>query len=393
MHDPHGACCRHVELTIDGEPDGPLAGLTFAAKDVFDVVGHTCCAGNPEWLRTHEPAVATAPAVTRMLDAGATLVAKTLSDEFAYSILGRNHWYGTPRNPAAPDRLSGGSSCGSAVAVASGLVDCSLGTDTGGSVRVPATWCGILGMRPTHGAIDLRDTFPLAPTIDTAGWFAADYDTFRAVGEVLLPPDAPDRSGDAPPMVLGAADALAVTDPEIVSRLTPVLRQLPWAPPEPVTISEEPLAALADAFRVIQAVELREAHGRWIRDVEPAVGPDVQERWDAIWTIAEDELRDARRRRAAHADRMRELLTPGAVLVLPTSPVAAPLLTASSEELAQVRPTVIQLTAIASLAGLPQVTVPVPADPPVGLSLVGAPGEDRHLLRLAGLVAEAAARA
>jgi amidase len=400
VHDPLGACCRHVELTVDGAPDGPLAGLTFVAKDLFDVVGHRCCAGNPDWLRTHEPAVETAPAVARLLDAGATLVGKSLTDEFAYSILGSNHWYGTPRNPADPERLTGGSSCGSAVAVASGLVSCGLGTDTGGSVRVPAAWCGVFGMRPTHGAIDLRATFPLAPSIDTAGWFAADADTFRRVGEVLLPRRrdgeevaAASSSSGAPTTVLGARDVLEATESEIVRRLTAMLRQLPWAPPRPVAVSDEPLAALAEAFRVLQAVELRETHGAWFRRVSPSIGPGVRERVDAVWGVTDDEWRAARRRRVAHAERMRALLDPGTVLVLPTVPVFAPRRDASDAELGAVRPRVLELTAIASLAGLPQVTVPAPGTPPVGLSLVAAPGEDRWLLRLAGLVAEAATRA
>ncbi|HWI12737.1 MAG TPA: amidase family protein, partial [Burkholderiales bacterium] len=168
------AFCRHTHVELPGASSGPLAGLTFAAKDIYDVIGHRTGFGSPDWLRTHEPAASTAPVVQQLLDAGATMVGKTQTDELTYSLNGENAHYGTPVNVNAPGRIPGGSSSGSAAAVAAGLVDFALGSDTGGSVRAPASFCGIYGIRPTHGRVSLRGACPLAATFDTAGWFARE---------------------------------------------------------------------------------------------------------------------------------------------------------------------------------------------------------------------------
>ena len=184
--DTVGAFCRHTHADAAGAASGPLAGLTFGAKDIYDVAGHKTGFGSPDWLRTHGPAERTAPAVQRLLDAGAHLVGKTHTDEMTYSLNGENPHYGTPVNVNAPGRIPGGSSSGSAAAVAAGLVDFALGSDTGGSVRAPASFCGIFGMRPTHGRIPLDGACPLAATFDTAGWFARDATLLERVGRVLL---------------------------------------------------------------------------------------------------------------------------------------------------------------------------------------------------------------
>ncbi|MDP6620082.1 MAG: amidase family protein, partial [Nitrospinota bacterium] len=169
-----GAFCDWTEVHLPGKAGGPLAGLRFAVKDLYDVEGHVTGRGNPDWLATHGPAESTAPAVARLVEAGATMIGKTITDELAFSLFGENFHYGTPVNTRAPDRVPGGSSSGSASAVAGGLVDFAVGSDTGGSVRVPASFCGILGIRPTHGRISLEGCMPLAPSLDTVGWFAND---------------------------------------------------------------------------------------------------------------------------------------------------------------------------------------------------------------------------
>jgi len=209
MQDPCGAFCQHVDVHLPGAATGPLAGLTFAAKDLFDVAGSVVCAGNPDWLRSHAPAEKTAPAVQMLLAAGATLVGKTITDELAFSMSGENIHYGTPLNPAASDRISGGSSSGSASATAGKLVDFALGTDTSGSIRVPASYCGLFSMRPTHRRIPCEGVVPLAPSFDTVGWFARDASLLQRIGEVLLadhPPLTP------PTRVLFADDAFALVD-------------------------------------------------------------------------------------------------------------------------------------------------------------------------------------
>src|SRR6202047_790489 len=173
-------------LRIAGAPGGPLAGLTFAAKDLFDVAGHPTGGGNPDWGRGHPLPTRHAWAVQRLLDAGARLVGKTVTDEGALGILGEHPFDGTPPTRSAPDRVPGGSSSGSASAVAQGLCDTALGTDTGGSVRVPASFCGLYGIRPTHGRLDLSGMMSQAPSSDTTGWFARDADTFAKVSSVML---------------------------------------------------------------------------------------------------------------------------------------------------------------------------------------------------------------
>ena len=189
LPDPLNAFCSHSTAALKGAPGGPLAGLTFAAKDLFDIAGHVTGAGNPDWLRLHTPAPRTAPVVQTLLDAGADMVGKTHTDELSRGIFGENAHYGTPTNPRAPGRVPGGSSSGSAAAVAGGLVDFALGTDTGGSVRIPASFCGIFGIRPTHGRLSLDGVVGQAPSFDTVGWLARDADLLARVGAVLLKAD------------------------------------------------------------------------------------------------------------------------------------------------------------------------------------------------------------
>src|SRR5438034_4063347 len=186
MHDPLNAFCAHATARLQGAPAGPLAGLTFAAKDLFDIAGHVTGAGNPDWLALHQPAARTAPLVQRLVDSGASMVGKTHTDELSRGIFGENAHYGTPTNPKAPGRVPGGSSSGSAAAAAAGTCDFALGSDTGGSVRVPASFCGLYGIRPTHGRVHLSGAMAMAPSFDVAGWFASGPGVFRRVGHVLL---------------------------------------------------------------------------------------------------------------------------------------------------------------------------------------------------------------
>ena len=209
----------NLDVHVPGAPDGPLSGMTFAAKDIFDVAGHVTGGGNPDWQRTHGPAESTAPAVQMLLDAGATLVGKTHTDELTRGILGRNPHYGTPVNPAAPGRVPGGSSSGSASAVAGGVVDFALGSDTGGSVRMPSSFCGLYGMRPTHGRISLDGVLPQASIFDTVGWFARNAETFERAGRVLLRSTA---TGEEPQHLIVAKDLFEVVDENVREALSPV---------------------------------------------------------------------------------------------------------------------------------------------------------------------------
>src|SRR5713226_7893748 len=224
MRDPLNAFCTHSEARLKGAPHGPLAGLTFAAKDLFDVAGHVTGAGNPDWLALHPPAARTAPMVQRLVDTGADMVGKTHTDELSRGILGENAHYGTPTNPSAPGRVPGGSSSGSAAAVAGALVDFALGTDTGGSVRIPASFCGIFGIRPTHGRLSLEGMVGQAPSFDTVGWFARDADLLARIGEVLLGVEL--ARAPRPRHVLIATDAFAIAEAATSAALHPAAERI-----------------------------------------------------------------------------------------------------------------------------------------------------------------------
>ncbi len=382
--DPFGAFCPETHVALAGAPEGRLAGLTFAAKDVFDVAGHRTGFGNPDWLRTHPLATATAPAVQLLLDAGADMTGKTLTDELTYSLSGQNAHYGTPVNPAAPGRIPGGSSSGSASAVAGGLVDFALGTDCGGSVRLPASYCGILGIRPSHGRVSLGGVVPFTWSFDVAGWFARDADVFAAVGDVLL-----DDGGQmpSPSRLLYARDAFGLVGVGMAEALAPAVELAAdvIGQRRDIVVSPDGLPGWYETFRVIQAWEIWSNHADWVREVNPTFGPGIRERFEWASQVSDEAAEAARSRRADIVERIRGLFGEGDVLCLPTSPRVAPLLDAPQDELEnQVRAQAMSLLCIAGLAGLPQVTLPLATldGLPLGFSLVGPWGTDRQLLSL-----------
>src|SRR5262250_2020484 len=223
MQDDVNAFVPGPRIRIEGRAGGPLSGLIFAAKDLFDVAGHPTGGGNPDWARSNPVPTRHGWAVQRLLDAGATLIGKTITDEVSLGIVGENAFYGAPVNSRAPDRVPGGSSSGSAAAVAAGLCDTALGTDTGGSVRVPASFCGLYGIRPTHGRLPVAGMMPQAPSSDTTGWFARDAATFARVSSVLLGEAVPDG---LPKRLIIAVDAFGFADPEVAAALQPMVHRL-----------------------------------------------------------------------------------------------------------------------------------------------------------------------
>ena len=383
MDDPLGAFCRHVDVHIEGASEGPLAGLRFAAKDIYDVAGQTCCCGNPDWLASHPPAERTAPAVEALLAAGATLVGKTLTDELAFSLNGENHHYGTPVNSAAPDRIPGGSSNGSASAVAGGLVDFALGSDTGGSIRAPASYCGLYGLRPSHGAISLGGIMPLAPSFDTVGWFTRDPELLERVGQVLLGQGAPAQPG----RLLYATDAFERVLPQAAAPLADALDWLSstLGPAEPVRVAADGLDTWLAHFQALQWSEIWQSHGDWIGRCNPAFGPGIDERFQLASEVPDAAVEAAQAFRAEVADGLRRLLGDNTILVLPSAPGAAPLKGLPRDETVRYRNRALGILCIAGLGYLPQLSIPaaVSEGAPVGLSLVGAPGSDRMLLAAA----------
>jgi amidase len=381
--DELGAFCRHTHVTLRGAGSGPLAGLTFAAKDIYDVAGHKTGFGSPDWLRTHPDAARTAPVVQHLLDAGADMVGKTHTDELTFSLNGENAHYGTPVNVNAPGRIPGGSSSGSAAAVAGGLVDFALGSDTGGSVRAPASFCGIYGLRPTHGRISLEGACPLAASLDTAGWFARDAAMLERVGRVLLAEDADDT---VPARLLLAQDAFELAGHAAGSALQRGLDRVCdlLGKPEKVAVANEGLREWLDVFRTIQGGEIWAQHGAWIQEAKPNLGPGIRQRVQWSSTIAREEVARARERREAIARRMADLLDTDAVLVVPTVPDIAPLRGADPQETEDFRARALTLLCIAGLARLPQINLPYGKlnGCPIGLSLIGPRDGDMMLLAL-----------
>lgn len=386
--DEAGAFIPGPRLDIPGAASGRLAGLDFAAKDLFDVAGHPTTYGNPDWARTHPPAAGTAPCVAALLQAGAHLRGKTKTVELAYGLTGENVWHGTPLNPAVPDRFPGGSSCGSAAAVAAGSVDFALGSDTAGSVRIPASYCGLFGIRPSWGAVSLAGARGLAPSMDTAGWFARDAALLARVGEVLLP----ELGAGALGPLLRPGGAWTNAQPATAEALAPAFRALEalLGPALPVEVAPEGLAALYEHARCLQAEEVWATLGDWIEAEKPALGPGVAERFAAARAMDPAKAAAGRAFRRIYAARVRALLAGGAVLAYPTSPAPAPLLTATPAEQNAIRESTMGVTAMSGLAGLCEVTVPAgrAEGAPVGLSLAAVPGRDRALLALAATVAE-----
>jgi amidase len=368
---------------VTGAADGPLAGLSAAVKDMYDIAGSRTGGGSPDWLAAQAPARAHAAAVRAILEAGATVIGKTVCDEFFYSVSGANAHYGTPINPRTPGRLPGGSSSGSASATAAGACDFALGSDTGGSVRVPAAFCGLYGIRPTHGRLDPSGMMPMAPSFDVAGWLASGPGVFRRVGDVLL-----DRARVAAPIerVIVLEDAFEQADAEVAALLRSALddmgRDLPKARRE--RVAPDGLDPWRECFRIIQAGETWNTYRDFVTAHSPRLGPGIRERMEFAAKVSEREVVTAREQQAWARDHIRAKTPPGTVLALPTAPCVAPFRDTPAEGLESFRVRVMRLTCIAGLSGLPQVSLPIGsiAGCPVGLSFVGWAGGDEALLEL-----------
>jgi amidase len=367
----------------EGTAGGPLSGYKLAVKDVFEIAGLRTGAGNPAWLAEQPLAAISAPAVRLLLDVGAEWVGKTVTDELTYSLAGINAHYGTPVNPAAPDRLPGGSSSGSVVAVAAGHADIALGTDCGGSIRLPASYCGIWGMRPTHGRIAANGCFTLAHSFDTVGWFARDGASLARVFERLAHSVVAQAQSEPRPRLLVSDDVLALLDEPVRDAFTRKLAALSRQQPvSPMPRGSLDLQSWAGAFRILQAAEIWQQHGKWIRTRSPAMGEDVAQRFDAAGKIGAVEVAAAQSRRMEVATSMARTLDAGNLMLMPTVPTTAPRLDAPLSEVNNIRARSQQLLCIAGLAGLPQVSFPwLTVDgAPVGLSVIGPRGGDESVL-------------
>ena len=391
MYDSLNAFCTHSAARLQGAPGGQLAGLTFAAKDLFDIAGHVTGAGNPDWLALHAPASRTAPVVQRLVDSGANMIGKTHTDELSRGILGENAHYGTPINPKAPGRVPGGSSSGSAAAVAGGLVDFALGTDTGGSVRIPASFCGIYGIRPTHGRLSLEGVVGQAPSYDTVGWFARDADLLARIGEVLLGLDL--RQAQRPRHVIVATDAFAIAETATAAALAPAVERIRTAVGSEhrrvsVTV---PLAGWFSHQRAIQGREAWDTFGEWIDRHNPRFAFDIADNFVRGRETPNAVLAAAREFQAARRAELMAMLDQETILLLPTAPFPAPLRGQPRSTMWAQRTAISTLTTISGTLGAPQLSMPLALVDglPVGLSILARPGGDDMLFAFARSLAEA----
>jgi amidase len=371
---------------------GPLGGLNFAAKDLIDIAGTVTGCGNPTWAATHPPALVHAPVFEILLQAGARCLGKTITDEFAFSLVGENHFYGTPRNPKAPSRVPGGSSSGSASVVAAGEVDFALGTDTAGSIRVPAANCGIYGLRTTWGGISLAGIQPLAPSFDTVGIFALRPEILGRVIQVLSPSEAPPRIN----RVLMLEDAWQLADKDVAACRNEAARRLSAAGIESQSITLGELVpgdlgadffAWKTTFSAVQWPEVWSTYGAWLETVKPGLGPKIAENFANVKKASRDGLAAGLKNRLHARHALRAFLAPDTALCLPTAPSVAPERGRVDYDRSGTGylPRTLCLTAIAGLCGLPQISAPfATADGlPAGVSFLGAADTESALIALA----------
>jgi len=364
---------------------GPLSGLSFAAKDIYHVKGYPTSGGQPMLMALWGVQDRTAPVVQSLLDAGARFVGKTVTDELAFSMNGQNAHYGAPINGAVAERISGGSSSGSASAVSNRLCDFALGSDTGGSVRAPANHCGLVGMRPSQGRISLQDTMALSPSLDTCGWFARDVPTFARVAQVLLGDDAQPLPKQI--RLLAPSDMWALAIPGALKALKPVRQKIEQClgKAKTVRVMNDDMDTMYWHFRAIQGREAWDVHGGFLQRFRPVLGAAVAQRFDWSSKVTDDQVAKARAFREVWRAHMQDFLGTDGVLLMPTMPDVAPLIRQTDAELEVYRNRATSLLCVAGMAGLPQVSLPLASHQgaPLGISLVGPEGSDRSLVKLA----------
>jgi amidase len=385
--------------TFDLPPtgSGPLDGLCFAVKDVIDVARCKTGCGNPTWRDSHPTAVAHAVCVEQLLRAGARCIGKTICDELAFSLLGENYFYGTPLNQRAPDRVPGGSSSGSASAVACGLVDFALGTDTAGSTRIPASNCGIWGFRPSHGFISLAGVNPLAPSFDTVGVLAHSADVLARAVRVLL--GASSVSANEPETIHLIQEAFELSDAAVQQALLEFIRcvrnlfgeRVRETSLRDLAADGKDFANWADTFCMIQWAEINSCLGAWIAEAKPEFGPDVAASFELTSQLDRRRVTDALQQREQYFRRLYEVLEPNDLLCVPTTPALAPRkgnLPVRTSRGSGYYPRALALTSLAGIGRLPQLSLPVvdAGGVPAGLSLLARHGRDVFLLEVAKII-------
>ncbi|MDR9827249.1 amidase family protein [Vibrio sp. FNV 38] len=382
--------CQQGPKTIEPKALGPLSGLSFVFKDLFDVKGFVTGAGNPAWQETHQVAIATSPVVNALLSFGAKCVGRVQTDELAYSLNGQNKHYGTPINPAAKDCIPGGSSSGSAVAVARKDCDFSIGTDTGGSVRVPASYCSLYGLRPTLNALDLSYSFELAKSFDTAGIFARKLSVMEQVWQCVSsyqPASHKPAAVSYKKMYLDNQLA-SVLSRERRDRINEVLRASKIKLVEGDFFAENgwTLEALSHLFRTIQGYEIIQQHGQWLAQHQASLDKEIALRVEWAKAMTSEQYDHAKSLQETFCQTvLSHIKAHECCWLIPTTPTGPPRLDSTQDYLARYRSILMGLTSIAGLSGLPQLHLPLKdlTEGPCGFSLMGLPHQESVLINTA----------
>jgi len=372
-----------LRCVIRGAGKGSLEALTFAVKDNIDVMGYKTGGGNPYWASTAKQAFTSCYIVDELLNAGASLMGKTITEELAFSLIGNNKHFGSPRNGASPLRFTGGSSSGSASVVSCGEVDFALGTDTAGSIRVPASNCGLYGFRPSYGYIDMQGVLPLASSFDTLGWMSSDITVLAQVTNVLVPNSVKHSFTGYwlyEPALTFLTDELKTLFLEGLHHSTlPCLGNV--ATPTCWTKDNQ---AVVQAFCALQAKEAWEQYKDWLQDIpENTLADDISARFYIGKEVNEKTLQVSQQWRKKTIIEFETLIDEYGVLAIPTVSKAAPYLEATPKQLQSYRENIIQITCLSSLTGLPEITLPLMSqgDAHLGISLIGRRGEDKALVQ------------
>ena len=359
--------------------NGRLKNLKFVLKDMCDIKNIKTSCGNPDFYKACEPAKKHAEFLSNILSEGAILEGITICDEFFYSVIGENSHYGTPKNLNAPNCVPGGSSSGSAAALTTDLFDFSIGSDTGGSVRVPASFCGLLGIRPTHGRIKSNGVYPMAPSFDTIGWFSNNIKTFQKIGEVLL--DKNENENITFNQFVIAEDLLELVDTDIKNQFNSYYKEL-HPNIKHIRLSKFSKSEIADNFRILQAGEIKEHVIPWIEKNKPKISLEINSRIEMASKISPLEIDAAKTFRQEIISEINNSLPEGDIAIFPTTPFSAPKCGQSDQDLGSDRKKIMEMTSIAGMTSRPQISIPKfkGKTGPVGISILGWQYSDEILL-------------
>ncbi|MGY5781289.1 amidase family protein [Vibrio chemaguriensis] len=378
-------------FTIEPYFNGALNGLTFAVKDNIDIAQYKTSYGSPSWQNKHKAAIYNALCVDQLLGSGATCLGKTVSDEFTYSLDGENFFFGTPVNPKVPDRIPGGSSSGSASAVACGLVDFAIGTDSAGSIRVPASLCGVYAMRPTMHRISEAGVLPFVPSTSTVGAFANDINVLGDVMQTLLKNECVVSQKIETIYLL--EDAFNTSDAEVSALVKDSINNLLVnidANVVSITLSdilgeEATLDMLnVNALRPLQTFEFLNTVGNWIEHESPELSPFFAMKYETVRKFDRKSVSDSLRLCERYFRQMFSFIKKDDLVLYPTVPTIAPLKHSleDMETALDFYDRTMSITSFSGVGRLPEISIPIANidNAPVGLSVAAGFYQDEFLI-------------